>query len=98
VITGYDLDDGTVFTHVLDSQNLWAVYDMVPLLALDVYEHAYVPDFDATPDGRARYVEAFFDTLDWDHVERQVGPAVACWDGSELVAARERALGMGACL
>jgi hypothetical protein len=51
---------------VLDSQNLWAVYDMVPLLALDVYEHAYVPDFDATLDGRARYVEAFFDNLGRD--------------------------------
>jgi len=85
LITGHDLDDGTVFNHVLDSQNL---RDMVPLLALDVYEHAYAPDFGATPDGRARYVEAFFDNLDWNHVERQVERAVACRDGSELAAAR----------
>ncbi len=68
---------------------------MVPLLALDVDEHAYAPDFGATPDGRARDVEAFFANLDWNHVERQVERAVACRDGSELVAARGPAMRYG---
>jgi Fe-Mn family superoxide dismutase len=72
VMVGYDLDDGSIFNYLLDTQNLWAVYNMVPVLALDVYEHAYVRDFGATPDGRGEYVEAFFRNLDWDHVNRQL--------------------------
>jgi Fe-Mn family superoxide dismutase len=72
VMVGYDLDDGSIFNYLLDTQNLWAVYNMVPVLAIDVYEHAYVRDFGATPDGRGDYVEAFFRNLDWDHVNRQL--------------------------
>jgi superoxide dismutase, Fe-Mn family len=85
VMVGYDLDDGSLFNYIMDSQNLWAVYNMVPVLAIDVYEHAYVRDFGASLDGRKQYVEAFFRNLDWDHVNRQLaqaeaarGRAVAC--------------------
>jgi superoxide dismutase, Fe-Mn family len=70
VWVGYDLNDGSIFNYLGDTQNLWAVYNMVPVLALDVYEHAYVRDFGATPDGRGEYVEAFFRNLDWNHVNR----------------------------
>ncbi|MBA2427398.1 MAG: superoxide dismutase [Actinobacteria bacterium] len=77
VMVGYDLNDGSLFNYIMDTQNLWAVYNMVPVLAIDVYEHAYAPDFGATPDGRKQYVEAFFDNLDWDHVNRQVAQAEA---------------------
>jgi superoxide dismutase, Fe-Mn family len=72
VIVGYDVDDGSIFNYLLDTQNLWAVYNMIPVLAIDVYEHAYVRDFGATPDGRGEYVEAFFRNLDWEHVNRQL--------------------------
>ena len=77
VIVGYDLNDGSLFNYLLDTQNLWAVYNMVPVLAIDVYEHAYVRDFGATPDGRGAYVDAFFRNLDWDHVNSQVAAAEA---------------------
>ncbi len=77
VLVGYDLNDGSIFNYILDTQNLWAVYNMVPVLALDVYEHAYARDFGATPDGRGEYVEAFFRNLDWDHVNRQLDAAEA---------------------
>ena len=77
VMVGYDLNDGSIFNYIMDTQNLWAVYNMVPILALDVYEHAYVRDFGATPDGRKEYVEAFFKNLDWDHVNRQLAQAEA---------------------
>jgi Fe-Mn family superoxide dismutase len=67
----------------MDTQNLWAVYDMVPVLAIDVYEHAYAADFGATPDGRGAYVEAFFRNLDWDHVNTQVARAEAARAGAQ---------------
>ena len=77
VMVGYDLNDGSLFNYIMDSQNLWAVYNMVPVLAIDVYEHAYAADFGATPQGRKDYVEAFFRNLDWDHVNRQLEQAEA---------------------
>ena len=83
VMVGYDLNDGSIFNYIMDTQNLWAVYNMVPVLALDVYEHAYARDFGATPDGRKEYVEAFFRNLDWDHVNRQVAQAEAAREAAQ---------------
>jgi len=91
VLVGYDLNDGSLFNYVLDTQNLWAVYNMTPVLALDVYEHAYARDYGATPEGRKRYVEAFFRNLDWDHVNRQLVQAEAARRGAEQSGAREPA-------
>jgi Fe-Mn family superoxide dismutase len=85
VMVGYDLNDGSLFNYIMDSQNLWAVYNMVPVLAIDVYEHAYVGDYGATPDGRKQYVEAFFRNLDWDHVNRQLAQAEGAREGSARV-------------
>jgi superoxide dismutase, Fe-Mn family len=89
VMVGYDLNDGSLFNYIMDTQNLWAVYNMVPLLAIDVYEHAYVRDFGATPDGRKQYVEAFFANLNWDHVNRQVAQAEGARQGGQSVGEEE---------
>jgi Fe-Mn family superoxide dismutase len=82
VMVGYDLNDGSLFNYIMDTQNLWAVYNMVPVLAIDVYEHAYAVDYGATPAGRQQYLEAFFDNLDWDHVNRQLAQAEAARAGA----------------
>lgn len=89
VMVGYDLNDGSIFNYIMDTQNLWAVYNMCPVLALDVYEHAYVRDYGATPDGRKQYVEAFFRNLDWDHVNRQLTQAEAARAGASRSGANE---------
>ena len=89
VMVGYDLNDGSIFNYIMDTQNLWAVYNMAPVLALDVYEHAYARDFGATPQGRKDYVEAFFRNIDWDHVNRQLGQAEAARQGAERLGAQE---------
>jgi Fe-Mn family superoxide dismutase len=89
VMVGYDLNDGSVFNYIMDTQNLWAVYNMCPVLAIDVYEHAYVADYGPTPDGRKQYVEAFFNNLDWDHVNRQVAQAEAARKGAQQSGATE---------
>ena len=92
VMVGYDLNDGSLFNYIMDSQNLWAVYNMVPVLAIDVYEHAYVRDFGATPDGRKQYVEACFRNLDWAHVNRQLAQAEGAKQGAAAAGANEPAL------
>ncbi len=90
VMVGYDLNDGSLFNYIMDTQNLWAVYNMVPVLAIDVYEHAYVKDYSATPDGRGEYVEAFFRNLDWEHVNRQLRQAEAAREGASRVGAEPK--------
>ena len=92
VMVGYDLNDASVFNYIMDTQNLWAVYNMVPVLAIDVYEHAYVRDFGATPDGRKQYVDAFFRNVDWDHVNRQLIQAEAAKQGADATGLQEPAV------
>lgn len=44
-------------------------YPLPLVLALDVWEHAYILDYGAS--GRGKYVDAFFDNLNWSVVEKR---------------------------
>jgi Fe-Mn family superoxide dismutase len=46
-----------------------------PLLVMDVWEHAFILDY--KPAEREKYVEAFFQNIDWGAVERRVVEAAA---------------------
>jgi len=63
--TAYDWDEGRLFNYIGDAQNTFPVWNATPLVALDVYEHAYFIDFGTD---RAGYIEAFFHNLDYDVV------------------------------
>jgi Fe-Mn family superoxide dismutase len=63
--TAYDWDEGHLFNYIGDAQNAFPVWNATPLVALDVYEHAYFLDYQTD---RASYIDAFFDNLDWDVV------------------------------
>ncbi|HVV57977.1 MAG TPA: Fe-Mn family superoxide dismutase [Gaiellaceae bacterium] len=63
--TAYDWDEGRLFNYIGDAQNTFPVWNATPLVALDVYEHAYFLDF-ATD--RASYIDAFLNNLDYDVV------------------------------
>jgi Fe-Mn family superoxide dismutase len=63
--TAYDWDEERLFNYLGDAQNAFPVWNATPLVALDVYEHAYFIDF-ATD--RASYIDAFFNNLDYDVV------------------------------
>jgi len=60
--TVYDWDEQRLFNHIGDAQNTYPVWNATPLVALDVYEHAYFLDFQTD---RGAYIEAFFANLDW---------------------------------
>lgn len=60
--TAYDWDERRLFNYIGDAQNTFPVWNATPLVALDVYEHAYFLDFQTD---RASYIEAFFHNLDW---------------------------------
>jgi Fe-Mn family superoxide dismutase len=61
--TAYDWDEGRLFNYVGDAQNTYPIWNATPIVALDVYEHAYFLDYQTD---RASYIDAFFDNLDWD--------------------------------
>ena len=60
--TAYDWDEGRLFNYIGDAQNTFPIWNANPLVALDVYEHAYFLDYQTD---RASYIEAFFRNLDW---------------------------------
>ena len=68
--TAYDWDEGRLFNYVGDAQNTYPIWNATPLVALDVYEHAYFLDFQTD---RAGYIDAFLDNLDWDVVNGWIG-------------------------
>jgi superoxide dismutase, Fe-Mn family len=63
--TAYDWDEGKLFNYIGDTQNTYPIWNATPLVALDVYEHAYFLDYQTD---RASYIDAFFANLDWTTV------------------------------
>jgi Fe-Mn family superoxide dismutase len=63
--TAYDWDEGRLFNYIGDAQNTFPIWNATPLVALDVYEHAYFLDYGTD---RASYIDAFFGNLDWTTV------------------------------
>jgi Fe-Mn family superoxide dismutase len=64
--------------HNGDLQNYWMWDHMhapatgIPLLALDMYEHAYHMDYGSAA---ARYIDAFMRNVNWEEVDRRYGRA-----------------------
>jgi Fe-Mn family superoxide dismutase len=61
----YDWDEGRLANYVGDAQNTFPIWNATPLVALDVYEHAYFLDYQTD---RGSYIDAFFRNLDWSVV------------------------------
>ena len=67
--TAYDWDEGRLFNYIGDAQNTFPVWNATPLVALDVYEHAYFLDYQTD---RAAYIDAFLRNLDWSAVNGSI--------------------------
>src|SRR5438128_550605 len=70
----YDHDWNTLTTVIGDAQNTFPLWNATPIVALDVYEHAYWIDYGRA---RAKYIDAFFNNLDWNVVEQNLEKALA---------------------
>lgn len=62
-ILAYDFKDEKLHNYGSDAHNVGAVWGAVPLIVLDVYEHAYFMDYGVN---RKDYINSFFANLDWD--------------------------------
>ncbi len=65
-----DPDTKTVSNHWITLHEEGNVAGFVPLLVMDVWEHAWFRDY--KPADRPKYIESFFANVDWTEVERRM--------------------------
>jgi Fe-Mn family superoxide dismutase len=59
----------------VDEQHLGQLNGCEMILALDMWEHSYVADYQ--PSGKKQYIEDFFANLNWDFVEKKFEEAIS---------------------
>jgi Fe-Mn family superoxide dismutase len=69
-ITYFNPASGAVSNHWVELHETGNVAGFVPLLVMDVWEHAFLLDY--KPGDRAKYIEAFMSNVDWDAVDRRM--------------------------
>lgn len=65
----FDWSDMHLHNYGSDAQNVGAVWNCSPLVAMDVYEHAYFMDHGTA---RKTYIEAFLKGLNWEFANKLV--------------------------
>lgn len=68
-----DTESGNLHSIWVNDHELGQLAGAKVLIALDVWEHAYLIDY--LPAGRGDYITAFFNNLKWDVVERRLTEA-----------------------
>jgi len=68
-VLAFDYRDSRLHNYGSDGHNVGAVWGAVPVIVLDVYEHAYAMDYGVD---RKSYIETFFKNLDWHFANRIV--------------------------
>jgi Fe-Mn family superoxide dismutase len=64
---GYDKKTDRLIQYWVDEQHMGQLPEVTIILALDMWEHSYVADYQ--PSGKKSYVEDFFQNLNWEKVE-----------------------------
>lgn len=62
VVTAWDMVDNKLKVFIGDAHNQGGVWGAIPLIVLDVYEHAYFMDYGSD---RQVYIEDYMKNLDW---------------------------------
>jgi Fe-Mn family superoxide dismutase len=70
----YDKKDKRLLTSWVDEQHLGQLSGCMPILALDMWEHSYVADYQ--PSGKKNYIEDFFANLNWQVIEQNFSSAL----------------------
>ncbi|MDQ3700838.1 MAG: superoxide dismutase [Chloroflexota bacterium] len=68
-----DPADMKLRTFIADAHNQGGVWGNIPVMTLDVYEHAYFIDYGSA---RADYIKAFFKNMNWAKVAQNYDKAV----------------------
>lgn len=70
VVLYEDPVSGRLFNTWINEHDVGHLAGCQPLLVMDVFEHAYIPDYGLK---RAAYIQAFFANIDWQAVEGRLG-------------------------
>ena len=65
-----DPKTGTLSNHWITLHEIGNVTGFVPILVMDVWEHAFILDY--APADRPKYIDAFFSNVDWDAVQGRI--------------------------
>lgn len=65
VVLAFDPLDERLHIYGQDTHDKGSIWDAVPLLVMDVYEHAYMIDFGID---KKRYINVFFNNINWEVV------------------------------
>lgn len=65
-----DASTGRLSNHWVTLHETGNVAGFVPVLVMDVWEHAFILDY--KPSERAAYIEAFFSNINWQAVEQRL--------------------------
>jgi superoxide dismutase, Fe-Mn family len=68
-VTAFDFDDNRLYNDICDDHNTYGIWNCVPVIVLDTYEHAYMIDYGVK---RAPYIDAFMRNLNWNEINRRV--------------------------
>lgn len=68
VVLAYDWRDEKLHNYIADMHNQGGVWDTIPLLVLDMYEHAYFIDYGAD---KKSYIKWFTGHIDWKAVDKR---------------------------
>jgi Fe-Mn family superoxide dismutase len=68
-------DNGHLIPHWINEHHIGLLTGLRPILALDMWEHAFVYDY-ATSE-KKKYIDAFFQNLNWQKVELRFGSSAA---------------------
>lgn len=74
-ICSLDPASGFISNHWIDLHETGNIAGFVPLLVMDVWEHAFLLDY--KPADRPKYIEAFLSNVDWEAVESRMNVNVA---------------------
>jgi Fe-Mn family superoxide dismutase len=70
VVLYQDPKSGRLFNTWINEHDVGHLAGGQPLLIMDVFEHAYIPDYGLK---RADYIQAFFDNINWQAVAGRLG-------------------------
>ncbi len=69
VVLAFDPLDKRLHIYGSDAHDEGSIWDAVPLLVMDVYEHAYMIDFGID---KKRYINVFFNNINWNAVNERL--------------------------